>query len=439
MAAKPDFSSKHIIIPSSPTPNHLREFKISLLDQLAPPLYIPIVLFYSAYDFNPSDLDFKTISEKLKSSLSKVLSIYHPFCGRVKDNSTVECDDSGILFIESKVTTDLSHILNNPQVHEITQLLPFDPYNPQLADQENKELRATNMAVQLNEFTCGGIAIAACFSHKIADGATTATFLKSWAEIASGRGNIAASSSEIDAAMVFPPKDIKLDITRGMVGLGKTEIVTKRFIFDKANLSKLKDQFGSFNPTRVEAVTALIWKSALEAKRVNSSSGLHSASMMSHAVNIRDRMNPPLSKNMLGNFWQQSISPIMEFNGEVRLLDLANMVRETIRKVDADFICKLQGDGFVKIIESLMEAKRMVAQKGIPGYGFSSWVRFGFYEADFGWGMPSWVCTIGVPIENVIILMATRDGDGIEAWVTLNKLDMVEFECNPELLKFTLK
>ncbi|MED6223919.1 hypothetical protein PIB30_078834, partial [Stylosanthes scabra] len=416
MAAKPEVSSKQIIIPSSPTPNHLRQFKISLLDQLAPPVYIPIVLFYSASDFNhSSDLDFKTISEKLKSSLSKVLSIYYPFCGRVKDNYTIECDDSGVLFIESKVATDLSHILNNPQVHEITELLPFDPYNPQLADQENKELRATNMAVQLNEFNCGGIAIAACFSHKIADGATAATFLNSWAGIASGRGNIATSWSQMDAAMVFPPKDIKLDITRGMVGLGQTEIVTKRFIFDKANLSKLKDQFGSFNPTRVEAVTALILKSALEAKRVNSS-GLHPACMMSHAVNIRDQMNPPLSKNMLGNFWQQSISPIMEFNGEVRLLDLANLVRETIRKVDADFIGKLQGDGFVKIIESLMEAKMMVAQKGIPGYGFSSWVRFGFYEVDFGWGKPSWVCTIGVPIENAIILMATRDGDGIEAW-----------------------
>ncbi|MED6141726.1 hypothetical protein PIB30_106410, partial [Stylosanthes scabra] len=409
MAAKPVVSSKHIITPSSPTPNHLREFKISLLDQLAPPVYIPIVLFYSASDFNPSHLDFKTISEKLKSSLSKVLSIYYPFCGTVKDNFTVECDDSGVLFIESKVSTDLSHILNHPKVHEITELLPFDPCNPQLADQENKELRATNVVVQLNEFTCGGIAIAACFSHKIADGAATATFLKSWAEIASGRGNIA--SCQMDAAMVFPPKDIKLDLTEGMVR--QTEIETKRFIFDKANLSKLKDQFGSFNPTRVEAVTALIWKSALEAKRVNSS-GLHPACMVSHAINIRDRMNPPLSKHMLGNFWQQSVSPIIEFNGEVRLLDLANMVRETIRKVDADFISNLQGDGFVKIIQSLVEGKMMVAQKGIPAYSFSSWVRFGFYEADFGWGKPSWVCTIGVPIENVIILMATRDGDGIE-------------------------
>ena len=432
MAAKPEVSSKHTIKPSSPTPDHLREFKISLLDQLAPPsIYVPIVLFYSASDIRASELDFKRISENLKTSLSDVLTLYYPFCGRLKDNSSVECNDAGVLYIESKVPTALSNILNNPQVHEIIELFPFDPYNPGIDPKES----AVNMAVQLNEFSCGGIGLGVCFSHKIADGATAGSFLNSWAEIARGHRNIV--SPQMEAALVFPPRNIEIfDMTHGMVG--HKNIVTRRFIFNEASLSSLRDKLGDFNPTHVEAVTALIWKSAMEATKASSRE--HSTlqvSMVTHAVNIRNRMSPPLSKHMLGNLWQQAISPIVEVDGKVGLLDLAEKVRKTIRKVDADYVSKLQGDGFAKVMESLKEARMMVAQKGIPCYSFSSWTRFGFYEADFGWGKPNWVCTIGVPIENVVILMATRDGDGLEAWVTLKKVDMAEFGRNPELLQFT--
>lgn len=78
----------------------------------------------------------------------------------------------------------------------------------------------------------------------------------------------------------------------------------------------------------------------------------------------------------------------------------------------------------------------MASEKGVPCYSFSSWVRFGFYEVDFGWGKPTYVRTIGVPIKNVVILMGTKDGDGLEAWVTLTTSNMVQFEQNPELLEF---
>lgn len=159
--------------------------------------------------------------------------------------------------------------------------------------------------------------------------------------------------------------------------------------------------------------------------------------MMSHAVNIRSRMVPPLSKHVVGNLWQLAVSPLVEMKGVAELHDLAEIVRKTVKSVDEDYISKLQGDEFPKVIESLEKAWILVAEKGIPCYSFSSWTRFGFYENDFGWGKPQWACTIGVPIKNVVILMATRDGDRIEAWVTLTEVDMAQFENNPELLQFT--
>ncbi|KAL7207297.1 hypothetical protein ACSBR1_029289 [Camellia fascicularis] len=73
-------------------------------------------------------------------------------------------------------------------------------------------------------------------------------------------------------------------------------------------------------------------------------------------------------------------------------------------------------------------------------FGFTSWCKLGFYEADFGWGKPLWVsgvgCLGGSVFLNLIILMETRSGDEIEAWVTLDEQEMAILEHDTELLTF---
>jgi len=168
---KAEIVSKDILKPSSETPNKLPQLKLSLLDQLAPPFYVPILLFYSASDAT----HITTISHNLKASLSEVLTLYYPFCGTLRDNSSVECNDEGVIFTHSTVPIDLSSMLKNPHLHQINQLLPFDPYNPA------RETLLGNMAVQLNQFSCGGVALGVCFSHKLADASSAASFLAAWA------------------------------------------------------------------------------------------------------------------------------------------------------------------------------------------------------------------------------------------------------------------
>ncbi|XP_061365005.1 stemmadenine O-acetyltransferase-like [Gastrolobium bilobum] len=429
MATKAEIVSKDTIKPFSPTPNHLRDFKISLLDQLAPSSnYVPVVLFYTASDVSVLGNDIKMISDKLKSSLSNVLTLYYPFCGILKDNSTVECNDEGVLYIESKVPKELSNILKNPQAHEINELFPFDLYNPEV--DHKKPIR--NMAVQLNEFSCGGIGLGVCFSHKIADASTMSSFLNAWSAKARGDSNIVAP--QMEAALLFPPMNIEIDITRGVAG--HKNIVTKRFIFNGKNISKLRDKLGCLKPTRVEAVTALIWKSAIEAAKASSGEKTRHACMVSHAVNICSRMDSSLLRQMLGNLWVLAVSPLVEVEEVVGLDDLAEIVRKTVKKVDADYVKMLQGDELPMVLEAFEESRKMVTEKGIPCYSFSSWTRFDLYNVDFGWGKPTWVCTIGLPIQNVVIFLATKNGDGIEAWITLTEHDMVEFERNPQLLEF---
>nr|TKS12845.1 hypothetical protein D5086_0000060720 [Populus alba] len=62
------------------------------------------------------------------------------------------------------------------------------------------------------------------------------------------------------------------------------------------------------------------------------------------------------------------------------------------------------------------------------------WQRFPFYGIDFGWGKPTWVTIPAGANKNVTTIMDTRDGEGVEAWVTLTEEDMAFFEGDRELL-----
>ncbi|XP_028806377.1 vinorine synthase-like [Neltuma alba] len=443
--AKVEIVSRVNIKPLCPTPNHLKHFKFSLLDELAPPpsVYVPIVLFYAA-----SDHDFPKISQKLKTSLSKVFTLYYPFCGRIKGNKGnlyVDCNDEGVHYLEARVLSKLSDFLENntnQQLNEIKGFLPLDPYKPKLDDDDEDRLI---MAVQVTEFGCGGIAIGVCISHKVCDGKTVASFLQAWSQKANmgDGGDVVASSSSFNmkASLLFPPKGLEIDVNDK---IGEKNTTTKRFLFSENSLCTLKEEVSrgcGFKPTRVEAVTALIWKSALEAAITTETSQKSNSSFMLHAVNIRSRMLPPLPEDSMGNLFVSATSPLVEVDKEmkVELQDLVEVVRKTIKMVDGDYVRKLQGgEGQeLEILESMLQKLYLVYEKGVPYYIFTSWLRLGFYKTNFGWGNPTWVCTIGVPVRNVVILMPARSGDGgIEAWVTLNEFHMSQFETSPLLLQF---
>ncbi|KAL3745956.1 hypothetical protein ACJRO7_014972 [Eucalyptus globulus] len=436
MAMKVEAVSAESIKPSSPTPSHHREFKFCLLDQLAPPFYVPAILFYSAPD-DKAALDSASVSGNLKTSLSQALSLFYPLGGRVKGNAAIDCSDDGALYLEAKAHFELSEVLSNPDINQLQKFLPFSPYRviPNIEEQ-------VILGVQFTFFNCSGIAIGICISHKIADGASVSAFLAAWSEIAvngvDGEANL--KTPFLKASEIFPPKDINFQMPSGVIS--REKLLTKMFRFDGESLGRLRARFGSTAPTRVEAVTALIWKSAVEAagKRPDWTKKYPPSSAVTHVVNIRSRIRPqPLPENALGNLWQSVVAPLIDTNKGVELQDFAGSLRKSIRAIDGEYLSVLQGErGLAKAYESLTAARKLAESSAgkMELYGFSSWVKFPFYEVDFGLGRPTWVCTTGLPIGNMVFLMGTRCGDGIEAWITLHENDMIEFERNDELLQF---
>lgn len=161
---------------------------------------------------------------------------------------------------------------------------------------------------------------------------------------------------------------------------------------------------------------------------------------ISHVVNLRERMAPSLPGNSFGNIWRFAVAAIMKDESYPELNDSVVRLRKGIRVINDDYVRKLQGeDGFSYAFRPLKETSDLVSEGEVEFYRFSSWIRFPFYNTDFGWGKPIWACISNVPIKNVVILMSSSTGDGIEAWVTLDKEDMAKFERDHELLEFALR
>ncbi|KAL5578171.1 hypothetical protein UlMin_019870 [Ulmus minor] len=429
---KVEVIGKEPVKPSTPTPNHLRSYKFSLLDQILPVYHNPVVLFFSSS--NPSTDDPHTIasqtSQLLRKSLSKTLTKFPQIAGRIRENSSVECNDEGADFIETRINIPLSKILKKPDLETIKLLIPKSNAT------KYEVATACMLAVQANFFECGGIAIGVCLSHKLADASTISTFINSWAETTSESGN-EFEISQLDALSLFPPHDSlasRPSPYEAVIEVIEESAVT-RLVFNASRIAALKSKVAGGivkNPTRVEAVIALILKCAMEAKRSSSGRDHHCPSVMYEAVNIRKRLVPNLPEKSIGNLvWNYAVK--IEPENEIELQGLVSLHRKAIGEFTESCEERLTWEA---ICRHSSEMNDFIKSGDIEIYMSSSWCRFPFYEANFGWGEPLWVCLGSMPTKNFVFLIDTKDGDGIEAWLALSAEEMTFFERNQELLAF---
>ncbi|PIN14891.1 Vinorine synthase [Handroanthus impetiginosus] len=203
----------------------------------------------------------------------------------------------------------------------------------------------------------------------------------------------------------------------------KEKITTKRLVFDKEKLAKLKKVATSGevkNPTRVEAVSAFIWRHFIEAARVKTDMKNTSFAAV-HAVNLRPRAIPPIPGHAFGNCWRAAFAILSQTEDS---FDLVTKLRSAITEINDGYIKKLQHGDYLSNLSKWID----FFKKDIHVCNFTSWCRFPMYKVDFGWGKPVWVCTTTLPFKNLVILMSSSSGDGIEAWVNVpdHDLEMLE-------------
>ncbi|KAK9119973.1 hypothetical protein Scep_018066 [Stephania cephalantha] len=417
MAINVEIFSKETIKPSSPTPSHLKTHTLSFLDQLGPPIFLPIILYYTKPNTSAT-------TASLKESLSKCLTKFYPLAGRIKDEIYVDCNDAGVDYLESKVTNcSLSYVLTNPNIESLVQLLPCKPYSPETKKESSE---SPLLLVQVNYFDCEGIAIGVCVWHRVGDTCSLNTFVNGWS--ATARGDHEAITPQFDLASIFPPRDLP-------GGVSNAKLVAKRFVFNASNMEKLKEKLRKdsnvVSATRVEAVSAFLTSERLMEPKSGEQEGKPYTVLFT--TNLRKRRVPPLHDHSFGNMYS-FVNEV--FTNEEESRGFVGRIKSAVRRINGEFVGKIESDGdwYSKHIED--EAMKSFVE-GMRNINFSSWCRFDFYNADFGWGRPVWTSIVTMPYENSVFLLDTRGLDGIEAWVSMSEENMAEFVSDAELLQFS--
>ncbi|XP_076882771.1 epi-neemfruitin B 7-O-acetyltransferse L7AT-like [Bidens hawaiensis] len=427
--------SRETIKPSSPTPEHLRTYNFCIIDQYMYDIYTPLILFLPNTD-KASVTDVLTKRSKhLKEALSKILTRFYPVAGKVKDNLRIECNDEGISYTEARVNETLQDFLDHPDDERVRGLIPESFFSIE-------SLKGNCLlGIQVNIFKCGGIGLSTSVSHKIFDGHIYFMFMNAWA--AAARGSPQIVSPSFVASKIFPTNP-HLEYSVPSKLRTTKRLSTKRFVFDSTALALLKAQpvasASSANPpTRTEAISALIWKTAANAASKVRPFGPQSPHALLSMVNLRTRASPPFPKESIGNL-VDAAGAICFPSEHLDLPTMMGEVRESIAKLNSDFIESLKGENghetFNVILRKINQLADMI---GEGDFVFStSLLNSGVYELDFGWGKPIWFYMMNAGFARFLTLNDTLKGGGVEAIVTLAPDEMEIFECDPELLSYAI-
>ncbi|XP_015957835.1 stemmadenine O-acetyltransferase-like [Arachis duranensis] len=427
--------SRESIKPCSPTPTHLRNYPLSLFDNAVSPNSVPLIYFYAPQE-SPDEASKLSL---LKKSLSQALCKYYPFAGRFKDPTSVHCNDEGVSLVVTRIKTkNLSNILRNPTDALLSPLFPDE------LQWKDMGLDSSLLAVQINCFACGGMAITVCMCHKVGDASTLFNFFNDWSTLTQ-QPHITVALPHLGASL-FPQTHFPLPRQYSFVP--HHNMVCRRLVFEGSKIDSLKALVSSSsssqkveNPTRFEVVVALIYKCAVSALGLSVSNTL-----LRVAINFRKRMIPPLPDKSLGNLVSSFYASSMD-NDEAELHELVTKTREGLALFcdkyvrnfgDLKFVSEFLrfGQAVTTDNKSSCEDGEKKKKKKKDMIFFSGWCRFSAYEADFGWGRPVWVTTVLCPVKNSVVLMDTRDGKGIEAVVCMLDKDMAMFERHVHLLRY---
>ncbi|KAI3767474.1 hypothetical protein L2E82_17607 [Cichorium intybus] len=423
--------SRETIKPSSPTPSSLHTYNLSSLDQLIDQKYVSLILFYQ--NNGNSNLSAHDKAREIKKSLSQSLTRYYPFAGRLCTPTTtyVQCKDEGVVCVEAQNDRELKtfqHI--SEQDSNLDQLFP-------------DSLDGTNIVgVQLNHFACGGMGVAVSMSHIIGDGCTLGSFVNYWASVTRYGSAGHEEVLPLNPHFICSPTTNSIRPEVKVINHGYANLIARNFVFPNTKLSELKNKVIALassgptppikNPTRVEVLTSLLYKTAMGA--ATKKSGCFKPSYLFMPMDIRNKFVEKLPQTTVGNLGSVMVVPTRHTTASSLHVIVAK-IRDAKSQLEGIQSVQHAADNFKSLLTKLgNEESEDIAKRS---YVCSSLCGFPYNKVDFGWGKPVGA-TLALKSEDKIgfVLKDTPDGDGIEAQVILEKEDMEIFENDNEMLSF---
>ncbi|KAL9244315.1 hypothetical protein vseg_018102 [Gypsophila vaccaria] len=428
--------SNELIKPSNPTPTHLRYLKSSLFDHVSIPILMPLIFFYSK-QHGPSTTK---ILDRLKSSLPATLSLFYPLAGRFHSTSFIHCNDEGVPYVETKVDSIcLKEVVHIADVSLLDELLP--------SHGNDRGYDKLLLAIQVNTFACGGMAIGIKMSHAVCDAFSFALFVKTWSSIARGEIQSITHSPIFEIWKSFPPHQSNIVSEDPNPDLLLNKPDTKWFMFNKEMCTSLKSRICSnYNnnnqnrPSLTLILSAFIW-SRIKLATSKSDRNKIVPHEVYHAVHIRPKVKTLSNSHYyFGNMTVNAIAKPSLDNDKSLCNSFVATMRESIEKIiyKNEFVDKLQNG--MEDLRYMMEHFERESLGEIVSLGFSTLRSLPMYESDFGWGKPVWVTSATLVFDGLIVMIpGGASSDDTYAYVNLRPDQMACLEADQEFLSFVSK
>ncbi|TKY47519.1 acetyltransferase protein [Spatholobus suberectus] len=416
--------------------------------------------------FPTPSLPSRTLIPHLTNALSRTLSLFPPFAGRLKTDADgyvyIACNDAGVEFVHASAAAagdiSVSDLLSPPDVPPaFKQLFPFHHKISHTAHS------SPIMAFQVTELA-DGVFIGCAVCHAVTDGASFWNFFNTFAEVSRGATcpsirlpDFRRESILVSKVVLQLPEDFK-------VTFDADEPFRERiFSFSPESIQKLKSMVNNrrtaippenvdavemlaklSSDTRLKTVTrgvtdetaeissfqslcALVWRCVTRARNLEGSK----ATTFRMAVNVRQRMEPKLGDCYFGNAIQ-SIATCAAA-GDVANKDLrwcAEQLNKRVRAYDSAMVRRA-----VENWEREPKCFELGNHDGATVQMGSSH-RFPMYDNDFGWGRPLAVRSGGAnKFDGKMSAFPGRNGGGaVDLEVVLAPDTMARLESDPEFM-----
>ncbi|KAF8661584.1 hypothetical protein HU200_057006 [Digitaria exilis] len=386
--------SRHIV-KASPHSTKPHVLAVSNLDLVPQPIQTTM---FCIYPRPPAGGDFTAIVAAFEANLPSFLDHFYPFAGRISTDTTtglpeLHCNNHGAELVVGEADVALPSLdygTTTASVRRVQQ-----PYSQDIA-----------LSVQLVSFACGGFAVAWCTNHVLADGSSLSALVSAWSELSrSGTSTLPAAFLPNHDRSVFRPRATPcysasfdeeltpLDDVKRQVNVLTTQesFVERLYYIEASQIARLREsastnlEGGDRRATRVEAVSAYIWKALAG---VVCTAG-DTSCRMQWWVDGRRRLTttrpPEAMRNYIGNVTtaivrEASVDEVQR----MPLADVAAMVGEVINAPDYD-------KHFQELVDWVEEhkARRYVETAslglGSPTVGVTAFTSFPL-DTDFGFG-----------------------------------------------------
>ncbi|CAA3033727.1 agmatine coumaroyltransferase-2-like [Olea europaea subsp. europaea] len=394
----------------------------------------------------------------IEVGLQKALAVYREWAGRlgIDDNGepAILLNDEGVKFIEAYVDSTLDQEL---PFKSSPSLLSFHPsWKPKVCpwvledgheEKDSSEGVIELVQVQLTRFKCGSLVVGFTAHHFVADGNSTSNFLVAWGQACRG---VEISPLPFHDRTIFTPRNPPVFEFehKGVEFICKNfskahnfnhnsivdNIVLHKVHYTVEFLAKLKVKASSTKGNNnikpfstFESLLAHLWRAITKSRRLSELETTH----VRISVDGRHRLNPKVPNEYVGNLvlWAFPTTKVKTLLEEP-LSYAAKLIHDAIKKVNNNYFRSFIDFANYKVKEeNLMTSADINKDVYCPNVEVDSWLRFPFYDLDFGGGCPYIFMPSYYQAEGVMLFLPSYTGDGsIEVYIPLFEDNLATFK-----------